>query len=173
MPIHGILANSASEKRSRLLVPLSTTATRIVRRPVLSRGYGVGFRAGRAGAMGVTSAGKKRSTSGRDARNDWVFVRGGGLGGAAGLGRFEFGRGGLEVEGPPVGGGGIGVESNMAVNSNRSGIGVVAALSKAGARVSFRRIGGRTSRRRRSHLMTTMRKSGSGGSLFLYLVTGL
>jgi hypothetical protein len=97
VPIHGILANSASENLSRLLVPLSTTATRMVRRPVLSRGYGVGFRAGRAGATGVTSAGKKRSTSGRNARNDCVFVRGGGLDGAAwlGLGRFGFGRGGL------------------------------------------------------------------------------
>jgi len=38
VPAHGSLANSASENLNRLLVPLSTTARRIVRRPVLSCG---------------------------------------------------------------------------------------------------------------------------------------
>lgn len=135
VPTHGILANSASENRKRLLVPLSTTATRIVLRPVLRRGYGVGFRAGgAAGAAGATSEGRRRCTRGMEARKACRRVGGGGGGAAAGAGRpawlFRGGRGGPLPGGG--GGGGMGVESNMAVNSNRSGIGVVTALYSQG-----------------------------------------
>ena len=191
VPAQGSFANSASENRRRLLVPLSTTARRIVRRPVLSCGYGDGLRGGRraavSGAEGRASEGKRRGRKGIEERRDWMRVGGGAgaategelrggprvEGGARDLAAVETAVRGADEEG--VGCSGNGDNSNIAVNSNRSGMGVVVPLQEGRRELVEELVArGRGRRtRKRTHLMTTSLKSGGGGELFLYLVTGL